>query len=102
MEAEHQKRFRSQQMRSALLGNDPGQRERFNAYQTLQQNQDSLQSSNSQAEQMLQQGQATLDQLKSQGSLLKGAHRRLLDVANTLGLSKSLIRVRFLLIVRFY
>lgn len=42
-------------------------------------------------DEFLAQGQAVLDDLKDQGNVLKGTKRRLLDAANTLGLSRNVI-----------
>lgn len=49
------------------------------------------QASNS-LDQYIQMGTATLSDLQQQRNLLKGTHRRLLDFANILGLSQSVIR----------
>lgn len=38
-------------------------------------------------------GHAVLDNLKEQRMTLKGAHRKLMDVANTLGLSNTTMRL---------
>lgn len=42
-------------------------------------------------DEMLAQGRAALDDLVDQRSMLKGTQRRLLDAANTLGLSRDVI-----------
>lgn len=42
---------------------------------------------------LLQQGSGILDNLKSQRYTLKGAHKRLIDVGNTLGLSNTTMRL---------
>ena len=41
---------------------------------------------------MLDVGASVLDGLRYQGSTLKGAHRKVIDLANTLGLSNTVIR----------
>eukprot|EP00466_Bigelowiella_natans_P019116 jgi/Bigna1/85643/estExt_fgenesh1_pg.C_50114 len=54
---------------------------------------ESLHRSNEEADRILETGRATLENLRNQGSILKSAHRKVLDVANTLGLSNSLIKM---------
>lgn len=41
---------------------------------------------------MLRTGQGVLENLKAQRDTIKGTHRRILDIANTLGLSNSTMR----------
>jgi len=50
-----------------------------------------LESTESQLDQFLMQGKEVLDNLVDQKSLLKGTRRKLLDAANTLGLSRDVI-----------
>lgn len=45
------------------------------------------------ADSLLQQGRSTLDALTGQRAALKGAQRKVLDIANFLGLSNALMRV---------
>mmetsp|Transcript_9991 Transcript_9991/g.16083 ORF Transcript_9991/g.16083 Transcript_9991/m.16083 type:complete len:216 (-) Transcript_9991:38-685(-) len=96
LETSHQRRVRNSQMRDKLFGS-PEERAamsaQYNAYQTYQQNQESLHRSNEEADRILETGRATLENLRNQGSILKSAHRKVLDVANTLGLSNSLIKM---------
>lgn len=42
---------------------------------------------------MLLTGNSALDNLRSQREKLKGAHRRILDIGNTLGLSNHTMRI---------
>lgn len=42
---------------------------------------------------MLMTGSSTLENLRSQREKLKGAHKRILDIGNTLGLSNHTMRV---------
>lgn len=42
---------------------------------------------------LLQQGSSVLDNLRSQRITLKGAHKRLIDIGNTLGLSNTTMRL---------
>lgn len=42
---------------------------------------------------LLHQGSSVLDNLKSQRMTLKGAHKRLIDIGNTLGLSNTTMRL---------
>lgn len=42
---------------------------------------------------MLHQGSSVLDNLRSQRLTLKGAHKRLIDIGNTLGLSNTTMRL---------
>ena len=43
-------------------------------------------------EQYIQMGTTSLSGLQQQGTLLKGTHRRVMDIANVLGLSQTVIR----------
>ena len=52
-----------------------------------------LHRSNAMADSLLQQGRNTLDALSGQRTMLKGAQRKVLDIANVLGLSGALMRV---------
>jgi len=52
-----------------------------------------LHRSNAMADSLLQQGRNTLDALNGQRTMLKGAQRKVLDIANILGLSSALMRV---------
>ncbi len=61
------------------------ERQRFNPDRVIDHASTSL-------DQYIQMGTATLSDLQQQKSLLKGTHRRILDVANVLGLSQSVIR----------
>lgn len=57
------------------------------------QHQQSLQSSNRGVDDLMNTGYSILDNLREQKSKLKGAHRRLMDLGNTLGLSNTTIRL---------
>ncbi|XP_060526046.1 probable Golgi SNAP receptor complex member 2 [Cylas formicarius] len=57
------------------------------------QHQTSLQSSNRGVDEMLFTGTNTLESLRSQRMTLKGAQRRIMDMANTLGLSNHTMRL---------
>nr|CAG4645889.1 EOG090X0GIP [Lynceus sp. MCZ IZ 141354] len=52
----------------------------------------SMQNANHGLDDLLGAGSAILDNLRSQRTSLKGAHKRLLDLANTLGLSNTVMR----------
>lgn len=52
---------------------------------------DFVHNTDSRLDEFLAQGQAVLSDLKDQRNLLKGTQRRLLDAANTLGLSRNVI-----------
>lgn len=57
------------------------------------QQQNSLHSAHKGVDEMLQTGAGTLESLRLQRSTLKGAHRRIVDMANTLGLSNHTMRL---------
>lgn len=57
------------------------------------QHQNSLQNSNRGVDEMLHTGANVLDSLRSQRMTLKGAHRRIIDMANTIGLSNHTMRL---------
>ncbi|XP_044268650.1 probable Golgi SNAP receptor complex member 2 [Tribolium madens] len=57
------------------------------------QHQNSLQNSNRGVDEMLHTGVNALESLRSQRLTLKGAHRRIMDMANTLGLSNHTMRL---------
>ncbi|XP_065203732.1 probable Golgi SNAP receptor complex member 2 [Planococcus citri] len=57
------------------------------------QHQNSLMSANRGVDDLISSGSSILDNLKSQKNKLKGAHRRVLDLGNTLGLSNTTIRL---------
>lgn len=59
---------------------------------SLQQNQN-LYSANKEVGEMLNSGSDILSNLKEQRMTLKGAHKKILDVANTLGLSNTVLRL---------
>ena len=52
---------------------------------------DFIRNTDSRLDEFLAQGQAVLNDLKDQRNVLKGTQRRLLDAANTLGLSRNVI-----------
>ncbi|XP_069701979.1 probable Golgi SNAP receptor complex member 2 [Periplaneta americana] len=58
-----------------------------------QKHQDSLQNANRGVDDMLQSGAGILENLRDQRMTIKGAHRRLYDIANTLGLSNTTMRL---------
>ncbi|XP_067014476.2 Golgi SNAP receptor complex member 2 isoform X2 [Anabrus simplex] len=53
----------------------------------------SLQNANRGVDDMIRSGSGILENLRDQRSTLKGAHRRLFDIANTLGLSNTTMRL---------
>lgn len=57
------------------------------------QHQNSLQNANQGVDEMLHTGTNVLDSLRSQRMTLKGAHRRIMDMASTLGLSNHTMRL---------
>ncbi|XP_018330781.1 probable Golgi SNAP receptor complex member 2 [Agrilus planipennis] len=57
------------------------------------QQQTSLQNAHRGIDEMLYTGAGTLESLQSQRMTLKGAHRRIMDMANTLGLSNHTLRL---------
>lgn len=57
------------------------------------QQQNSLQRVHNGVDEMLHTGQNALESLKSQRITLKGAHRKIVDMANTLGLSSHTMRL---------
>lgn len=57
------------------------------------QQQNSLHSAHRGMDEMLQTGAGTLESLRLQRNTLKGAHRRIVDMANTLGLSNHTMRL---------
>ncbi|XP_076271210.1 golgi SNAP receptor complex member 2 [Rhynchophorus ferrugineus] len=57
------------------------------------QQQTSLQNAHSGVDEMLHTGAHTLESLKSQRMTLKGAHRKIIDMANTIGLSNHTMRL---------
>ncbi|XP_021928224.1 probable Golgi SNAP receptor complex member 2 isoform X2 [Zootermopsis nevadensis] len=67
----------------------------------VQKHQNSLQNANHGVDEMLQSGVGILENLRDQRMTIKGAHRRLYDIANTLGLSNTTMRLieRFPLLV---
>lgn len=50
-----------------------------------------IENSDSKLDEFIAQGRAVLDDLVDQRTMLKGTQRRLLDAANTLGLSRDVI-----------
>lgn len=57
------------------------------------QHQSSLQNANRGVDEMLHTGANALESLRSQRMTLKGAHRRIIDMANTLGLSTHTMKL---------
>ncbi|XP_018577991.1 probable Golgi SNAP receptor complex member 2 [Anoplophora glabripennis] len=57
------------------------------------QHQNSLQNANKGVDEMLHTGFNSLESLRSQRMTLKGAHRRIIDMANTLGLSNHTMKL---------
>lgn len=57
------------------------------------QHQNSLQNAHTGVDEMLHTGTNALESLRSQRITLKGAHRRIMDMANTLGLSSHTMRL---------
>lgn len=53
----------------------------------------SFQNANRGVEDLLQSGAGILENLRNQHMTVKGAHRRLYDIANTLGLSNTTMRL---------
>lgn len=58
-----------------------------------QKHHDSLQNANRGVDDMLQSGAGILENLRDQRMTIKGAHRRLYDIANSLGLSNTTMRL---------
>ena len=75
--------FRPNPSRGAFMG-DSREAYALREHSFAQQTHDRL-------DEMLAQGRAALDDLVDQRSMLKGTQRRLLDAANTLGLSRDVI-----------
>lgn len=59
---------------------------------TMQHN-NSLQNASQGIDNLIQHGTGILDSLRSQRITLKGAHKRLIDIGNTLGLSNTTMRI---------
>ncbi|KAK7078227.1 Golgi SNAP receptor complex member 2 [Halocaridina rubra] len=57
------------------------------------QHHDKLKNANRDVDDLLGAGSSILQGLRDQGSTLKGAHKRVLDLANTLGLSNTVMRM---------
>jgi len=57
------------------------------------QHNNSLQNAVHDMDDLLHQGSSVLDNLRSQRMTLKGAHKRLIDIGNTLGLSNTTMRL---------
>jgi Golgi SNAP receptor complex protein 2 len=53
----------------------------------------SLQSSNRLVSELREVGVGVIEKLRAQNSTIKGAQRRLLDIANTIGLSRAVMRL---------
>lgn len=53
----------------------------------------SLQNANRGVDDMLRSGSSILENMREQRNTLKGAHRRMIDIANTLGLSNTTMRL---------
>merc|ERR1711862_674800 len=62
-------------------------------YSSMLKERDALQRSSQMLDDMIGQGQATLTQMIGQNAVLKGAKRKLLDVASSIGVSNSLVGV---------
>lgn len=96
--ASQNKRFRKQQAvyeREQLLSRrfTPNSEEITINLDYAVQHQSSLQRANRGVDEMLHTGQNTLESLRSQHSTIKGAHRRIVDMANTLGLSTHTMKL---------
>lgn len=52
-----------------------------------------FQNANRGVDDMLQSGSGILENLRDQRTTIKGAHRRMMDIANTLGLSNTTMRL---------
>lgn len=63
------------------------------AIDNLYQESNSLDRSNRAAQNIHEMGSSILSSLGQQNELIKSAHRKLLDVGNTLGLSRSVMRM---------
>ena len=59
---------------------------KFNPFST------SLQNANRGVDDLISSGSSILDNLRDQRNTIKGAHRKILDIANTLGLSNTTMR----------
>ncbi|XP_049887366.1 probable Golgi SNAP receptor complex member 2 [Pectinophora gossypiella] len=93
--AQNKRRRREQELseREQLLSRrfGPGSDHTAITVDYLAQEQNSLQNSHRNVDEMLHTGSNILDTLKYNRETLKGAHRRLIDLANTLGLSNATI-----------
>uniref|UniRef100_A0A2P2IA96 Golgi SNAP receptor complex member 2-like n=1 Tax=Hirondellea gigas TaxID=1518452 RepID=A0A2P2IA96_9CRUS len=52
-----------------------------------------LESANRNVDQMLDAGNSVMEGLRHQGSVMKGAHRKLMDLTSTLGMSNTIMRL---------
>ncbi|KAK8718770.1 hypothetical protein OTU49_014485 [Cherax quadricarinatus] len=91
-----QVRAREMQERDALLSrkfttNDQQETSIFLDHEL--QHHDKLQDANRNVDELLGAGTNIMQSLRDQGSTLKGAHKRVLDLANTLGLSNTVMRM---------
>jgi len=80
--------FREEDNRQELFG-----RRKESSEQSLLKENRGLEDAHSMLDSMLGQGQSTLDQMRKQNNVLKNAKRKMLDVANVMGLSSSLVGV---------
>lgn len=96
--ASQNKRFRKEQAayeREQLLSRrfQPNSEEITINLDYAVQQQNSLQRANTGVDEMLHTGQNALESLRSQRITLKGAHRKIVDMANTLGLSTHTMKL---------
>lgn len=81
--------FREEDNRQQLFG---ARKDSGNEQSLLKENR-GLEDAHNMLDQMLGQGRSTLDQMRNQNVTLKNAKRKMLDVANVMGLSSSLVGV---------
>lgn len=83
---------RDEENRKKLLGNKPNKKDDDDQQALLKEHQGLRQAANM-LDEMISQGSSTWDQIAGQNKVLKGARRKLLDAANSLGVSQSLVAV---------
>jgi Golgi SNAP receptor complex protein 2 len=80
-------------IRSQLFEGRSTQPSTLSAVDSFARQHDSLTRSNRFVDELAVMGSSALDSLRAQRSTLKGAHRKALDMANTLGMSNALMRI---------
>lgn len=82
-----------QQQRDALFGDAEGGMLARTDAELFGQEADSIARSNRMVDEYTEMSQANLEAIRRQGVQMKSAHRKLYDIANSLGVSRSLLRV---------